>query len=184
MIVFLYLAIAAVLVIILIKGRGRDIPSADVPKNNKSLAKGILDFILISSVIWGIGVAMIAGSFMLKAKEERYINNGKPVDAVISDIVDYEVSDSDGNHNDVRDVYLHYTVGETEYDNVIKHADLYGIAVGETLKIYCSDNDPTDFICLENIESKLSFTLPMGIILTVLPFGLYFAGKITQKNKD
>ena len=184
MIVFLCLAITAVLVIILIKGRKRDIPSDDIPKNNRPPAKGILNFILVSSVFWIIGIPMIAGSFLLKAKEEWYVTNGKPVDAVISDIVDYEIGDSDGNYYDARDVYLHYTVNEAEYDNVLENAGLYGIAVGETLEIYCRANDPADFICLENIEAKISFTFPVGIILTVLPFGVCLAGKITQKDKD
>lgn len=197
MIIFLCLATVTVFIIfILIKISESKFPSDDVTKetlripnkkdvpSNRSLAKEILKFILICSVFWSIGIAMIAGSFMLKAKEERYINNGKPVNAVISDIVDHEVSDSDGNYEDVRDVYLHYTVNETEYDNVLKDAGLYGIAVGEKLKIYCSENDPTDFICPKQIKNKLSFTFPAGVILTVLPFGLYLAGKITSKKSN
>ena len=189
MITFILMSAGIVLIFFIVgKISQKDISSADIPncneQNKRSCIKNIIGFCMANSVFLIIGILMLVGSFLLKTKEERYINDGKPATAVIVDIRDYEVLDNDGYYDDVRDVYLNYTVDEIEYENVIKNADLHGIAVGETLEIYYSADDPTDFICSENIRNRLDFTVPAGIVLIALPFVMHLLGSLMQKRSS
>lgn len=69
-----------------------------------------------------------------------------------------------------------------EYNTVIRKANIFR-SVGYEIPIYYEPDNPENIVSPENVEFKLSFIIPMGIILCIIPFVLEIGGRILQNKK-
>ena len=142
----------------------------------------IRSFLAFSSIFWGIGLIMVIGGCIKLYNYKIVTQTYRLTTAQITDIRKYEVLDNDGNFDDKTDIYLSYTANDQNYQAIIKDANIYH-SIGSEIDIYYSPNDPEDIVSPENVENKLSFIIPMGVILCIIPFVLEFFGRILLKKK-
>lgn len=142
---------------------------------------GIRSFLVFSSIFWGIGLTMIIGG-CIKLKNYRTIKETyQSTIARITDVREYEAYDNEGYTEDKRDISLTYTIDGQEYLAVIKDANIYK-SIGSETEIYYSPDNPEDIVSVENVEFKLSFIIPMGMILCIIPFVLEIGGRIILEH--
>ncbi|MGN1481490.1 hypothetical protein [Porcipelethomonas sp.] len=127
---------------------------------------GICVFYLI---FWVLGLNLLFVSYKNIKYAREITEQGNKTIAEITDVHEYEVSDGDGNHHNERDVYVTYMADGRKYDAIIKEANIYDSA-GEQIEIYYSSEDPTVIMSPENVKNEVSFKIPMGAILVIIPF--------------
>lgn len=141
----------------------------------------IRSFLIFSSIFWGIGLVMVIGG-CIKLREYNLVKKTYlSTNALITDVREYEVRDSEGNVEDKRDVSLTYTVDDQEYHTVIKKANIFQ-SVGYEIPIYYAPDNPENIVSPDHVEFKLSFIIPMGIILCIIPFVLEISGRIMLRK--
>ncbi|MDO5150715.1 MAG: hypothetical protein Q4D76_15200 [Oscillospiraceae bacterium] len=129
--------------------------------------------------VYGLNFLFVSYKSIRYAKE--IIGQGNKTIAEITDVHEYEVSDGDGNYHDERDVYVTYMADGRKYDAIIKEANIYDSA-GEQIEIYYSSEDPTVIVSPENVKNEVSFKIPMGTILVIIPFLLIIGDIILYKR--
>ena len=139
-------------------------------------------FLIFSSVFWIIGLTMVVGGYKKWMDYKEVQRTYSRATAQITDVREYEVLDNEGNRSDERDVFLSYTVDGQTYETVIKKANIYHSA-GYEIDIYYSPENPEVIVSPDHVESKLSFILPTGVILCIIPFVLEIAGQIMLKRQ-
>lgn len=139
-------------------------------------------FLIFSSVFWFIGLTMVAGGCKKLLGYREVTRTYNRTTARITEVRKYEVFDSDGNRSDEQDVSLSYTVNGQTYETVIKKANIYN-SVGTEIDIYYSPENPEIIVSPDHVESKLSFILPTGVILCIIPFVLEIGGRILLKKQ-
>lgn len=140
-------------------------------------------FLIFSSVFWIIGLTMLAGGCKKLMDYKEMQRTYSRTTAQITDVREYEVLDNQGNRSDERDVSLSYTVDDQAYETVIKKANIYH-SVGYEIDIYYSPENPEIIVSPDHVESNLSFILPMGVILCIIPFVLEIGGRILLKKQN
>lgn len=140
-------------------------------------------FLIFSSVFWIIGLTMIVGGCRKLIDYKEVQRTYSRTTAQITDVREYEVLDNEGNSSDERDVSLSYTVNGQTYETVMKKANIYS-SVGQEIDIYYSPENPEVIVSPDHVESKLSFILPAGVILCIIPFVLEIAGRIILKKSS
>lgn len=141
------------------------------------------NFLIFSSVFWIIGLTMVIGGYSKLMDYKEIQRTYSRITAQITDIREYEVLDNEGNRSDERDVSLSYIVNGQMYDTVIKKASIY-YSVGHEIDIYYSTENPEIIVSPDHVESKLSFILPTGVILCIIPFVLEISGRILLKKQN
>lgn len=129
--------------------------------------------------IYGLNFLFVSYKHIKDAKD--IIGQGNKTIAEITDVHEYEVSDGDGNCHNERDVYVMYMAEGRKYDAIIKEAKIYD-SVGEQIEIYYSSEDPTVIVSPENVKNEVSFKIPMGVILVIIPFLLIIGDIIISKK--
>ena len=139
-------------------------------------------FLIFSSVFWIIGLTMTVGGYSKLMDYKEVQRTYSRTTARITDVREYEVFDNDGNRSDEQDVSLSYTIDGQTYETVIKKANIYH-SVGYEIDIYYSPENPEVIVSPDHVESKLSFIIPTGVILCIIPFLLELAGRILLKRQ-
>ncbi|MGN0341724.1 MAG: DUF3592 domain-containing protein [Roseburia sp.] len=152
-------------------------------RQSNSKNKSILGFCIIGSIFWIIGVPLLFMGYKNIRYMKEFTQQGNQTIATITDVHEYEVSDGDGGYDDERDVYVTYMAAGEKYDSVIEEASIYG-SVGEQIEIYYASDDPTVIMCPDDINSKISFLIPAGVITNALPFLMLIGGNIISKRKN
>ena len=142
----------------------------------------IRSFLIFSSIFWIIGLTMVVGGYRKLMDYKEIQRTYSQTTAQITDVREYEVLDNEGNRCDERDVSLSYTVDGQTYETVIKKANIYHSA-GYEIDIYYSPENPEVIVSPDHVESRLSFILPTGVILCIIPFVLEIAGRILLKKQ-
>lgn len=139
-------------------------------------------FLIFASIFWFIGLAMVIGGCRKWVDYKEIQQTYSQTTAQITDVREYEVLDNDGNLCDERDVSLSYVVNGQTHETVIKKANIYH-SVGYEIDIYYSPENPEVIVSPDHVESKLSFIIPTGVILCIIPFLLELAGRILLKRQ-
>lgn len=160
-------------------------PACQTAKEDKNIPwyKNILEFCIFSSIFWINGLPLLCGGYKYIKDAREITEQGNQTIATITDVHKYEVYDGDGEYSDKRDVYVTYMAAGQKYDSMFKEAAIYD-SVGEQIEIYYSSEDPTIIISPEDIKNKVSFQIPMGTIMFVLPFLLLIVGKHISRSRN
>ena len=129
--------------------------------------------------VYGLNFLFVGYKHIKDAKD--IIGQGNKTIAEITDVHEYEVYDGDSGYSDKRDVYVSYMAEGRKYDAIIKEAKIYD-SVGEQIEIYYSSEDPTVIVSPENVKNEVSFKIPMGAILVIIPFLLIIGDIIISKK--
>lgn len=139
-------------------------------------------FLMFSSVFWFIGLTMLVGGCKKLMDYKEMQRTYSQTTAQITNVREYEVLDNEGNYSEERDVSLSYTINGKTYETVMKKANIYS-SVGHEIDIYYSPENPEIIVSPDHVESKLSFILPTGVILCIIPFVFEICGRIMLKKQ-
>lgn len=204
--VYLMLAVAVVVIVQCVTKRkqqaeshkdAEDIPAvgeACSPDAQETRKKGgILPVLYICLILWLCGLALIGGAYKSKKESEAIKSQGNRATAYITGVSEFEVYDEDGDLRDVRDIYIAYELYGEAYNYVIKDAYMCASEndIGEPVEIYYDGENPAVITVPENVESKVSVKLPLGIVIFCIPTGLilffgirYRMEKRSRVNRD
>lgn len=158
-----------------------------IEKKKKSKKGGMLPVIYICMIVLLCGLTLIGGAYKSVNESEKITSQGHQATAYITRVYEYEVYDNDGNISDARDIYIKYEINGVSYKNVIKKAYMYASEhdIGKPVEIYYDGNDPNIISVPDDVKSKVSVKLPLGIVISAIPIVafLFFTIKYFAQKK-
>lgn len=158
----------------------RDVDEWEADKN-KPHRSNFLRVLAFSSIFWINGLVLLYSGLGLITKAKEITDQGNKTTALITNVYEYVVADPDAEYHDERDIYVTYTANGKKYDGIIRKAKIYDYA-GEEIEIYYDSEDPTVIVSSENVDNKLSFAIPAGVVMCAIALAIHIIGRISKKS--